>query len=116
MNLLKHCFLGCVVLSASVGSLFGQGQIVFQNGSSTAITNSATGQRAITNTMVGLYVNGNSAATSSSPGWSIQAKTNLVAPGLFFGGVVTTTFPAGTPVAVQVRAWLTATPYSTYEA
>jgi hypothetical protein len=106
-------FIGAVV---GTSPLFGQGQILFQNGNSTAITNwtsypdsTATGKRSPINTMVGLYMNANAAATSVAPGWSLQATTNLAAPGLFFGGIRTTTFPAGTPVAVQVRAWLAST-------
>src|SRR4051812_26604131 len=92
----------CAVL-ADV-SVFGQGQITFQNGASTAITNTTTGQRAAVSTMVGLYLNANTAATAASPGWSLQGATNLAAPGIFFGGTRTTAFPVGTPVAVQVRA------------
>jgi len=112
---MKKLLLTASLMIAAIAA-FGQGQITFQNGSSTAITNSSTGQRVPISTMVGLYLNGNTAATTTSPGWSLQSATNLTAPGVFFGGIVTTTFPAGTPVAVQVRAWLSPTAYASYEA
>jgi hypothetical protein len=103
-----------VSLMVAAAAAFGQGQILFQNGNTTAITNG--NQKASVSTMVGLYLNANTAATTLSPGWSIQGTTNLAAPGLFFGNARTTTFPAGTPVAVQIRAWLTAGSFATYEA
>jgi hypothetical protein len=104
------------LLILSMVSALGQGQILFQNNSATAVTNVVLGQKASASTMVGLYVNANTAATSSSPGWSLQATTNLITGGgLFFGGIRTTTFPAGVPVAVQVRAWLLSASYASYE-
>jgi len=112
---MKKLLLTASLMIAAIAA-FGQGQILFQNGNPTAITNKTTGLKASGSTMVGLYLNSNTAATEASPGWSLEASTNLIATGgLFFGGVRTTTFPAGTPVAVQVRAWLTATPFATYE-
>ncbi len=104
---------------------FGQGQIYFGNSAATAITNAAYDiGRASTNTRVGLYVNANTTALGHhlEPGW-IQAGgfTNLFSPGLFIGGNRTLNqfggnFPAGTPVAVQVRAWLSSTyNYTSYE-
>jgi len=110
---MKKLLLTASLMIAAIAA-FGQGQITFQNGATTAITNTTTGQRAVVSTMVGLYVNANSAATSVSPGWSLQGSTNLTAPGIFFGGTRTTTFPAGTPVAVQVRAWLTSGAFADY--
>jgi len=110
---MKKLLLTVSLMVAAIAA-FGQGQITFQNGNSTAITNTFDNQKAAVSTMVGLYLNANTAATTTAPGWSLQGSTNLAAPGLFFGGIRTTTFPAGTPVAVQVRAWLSATAFADY--
>jgi len=110
---MKKLLLTASLMIAAIAA-FGQGQIVFQNGASTAITNKDGTGNAPISTRVGLYVNANTAATEASAGWSIQGMTNLVAPGVFFGGTRTTTFPAGTAVAVQVRAWQTASAFNDY--
>ena len=97
---------------------YAPGQIIFQNGSTTAITNGSTGQRAATSTRVGFYINPNPNASQFSPGWVIIGNTNLFGPGIFFGGTRTlpSSFSAGTPVAVQVRAWLTIGSFDSFEA
>jgi hypothetical protein len=96
---------------------FGQGQIVFNNSAATGITNHCTGQRASTQTRVGFYVNANTNATTGSFGWHIAGGwTNLYQPGIFLGGIRTLGgFPAGTQVAVQLRAWLSTVPFEDYE-
>lgn len=109
-------------LAASLCLAFSQGQIVFMNNSSTAITNFYTGQRASTDTRVGFYVNADTTVTSqTAPGWVRIYTTNLFVPGIFFGGTrelrddTGVSFPPYTPVAVQVRAWLSAVPYNSLE-
>ncbi len=94
----------------------GQGHIVWQNSSATAITNINTGQRVETNLIrVGLFVNYNTVANWLDSGWSHQATTSFAAPGIFLGGNITLNgFPAGTPIAVQTRAWDAR--FSTWEA
>lgn len=117
-----------IVLGCLCGSVtYGQGYLVFQNGNSTAITNydsrfPPVGGRASIETRVGLYVNADTSAQSDSPGWVHIYTTNLILPGIFFGGMRalvnpsgTILFPAFTPVAVQVRAWRHAIAFETYE-
>lgn len=110
--LVALCAVGLTV------SAFGQGQIISQNSASTAITNLMTGQRAVVSTMVGFYANPNAGAAAGDAGWVLAGgTTNLFSPGIFLGGTRTYSgFAAGTPAAVQVRAWLTAGSFSSYEA
>jgi MYXO-CTERM domain-containing protein len=114
---MKKLLLTLSIVCAA-GVAFGQGQIGFGNATATAITNVATGNKAVTTTRVGFYANATTNVTSLSPGWvNAGGFTNLAAPGVFLGGNRTLGgFPAGTPVAVQVRAWLTTAAFSDYEA
>ncbi len=98
-------------------SAFGQGAVNFVNSPPTKITNSLTGQAAAgssaqDDTQVGLYL--------GSPGTpesllQLVASTNCQVPGLFLGGIRRLPGWIG-PVTAQVRAWLAATVYPTYEA
>ena len=103
---------------AAVIGAFGQGQILSQNDGNHAITNSTTGARAATGTMVGFYGNPNPNATTASPGWVLAGgTTNLISPGIFFGQTrIYQGFPIGVEAAFQVRAWLTTASFPNYEA
>ena len=96
-----------------------QGFIIFQNSSTTGITNGATGLPATgsaadqTDTQVGLYM-GNVGDSVGS--LSLVALTNLNNPGRFSGGTREITGFAPGTVQVQVRAWLASTVYPSYEA
>jgi len=118
---MKKLLLALSLLGVTVAA-FGQGQIIFQNGTSTAITNSTTSDKAVTSTRVGFYINANTSATTLDSGWVRIYTTNLSAAGIFLGGTRTLTndtgtasFPGGTAVAVQVRAWLTTAQFTDYE-
>jgi hypothetical protein len=107
------------VLMVSTVATFGQGFIIFANSSTTGITNSVTGLGAVgsaadqTDTQVGLYL-----GTVGTPVGSLTlvAQTNFNNPGRFSGGTREINgFNPGT-VTVQIRAWLAATVYPSYEA
>lgn len=110
--LVAFCVLGVTVCA------FGQGQVISQNSSATAVTNRVTGARAAVATVAGFYANPNAAATATSPGWVLAGGTaNFAAPGLFVGGTRDYAgFPAGTAASFQVRAWLTTGSFANYEA
>lgn len=107
------------VLAVSTVATFGQGFIIFQNSSTTGITNGVTLAGAVgtaadqTDTQVGLYL-----GTVGTPVGSLQlvAQTNFNNPGRFSGGTRQIDTVAPGNVTVQVRAWLAATVYPSYEA
>lgn len=111
-------FLVAAVVILGAGPGFGQGQLIFQNSSATAITNALTGQAvpgssAQDDTQVGLYVGNVGAPVNSMT--LVGPTTNLWTAGRFAGG--TRTLPGWTgTVQLQVRCWLASTVYPSYEA
>ncbi len=118
---MKKLLLTLCITVCATSFLHAQGALVFQNNSASAITNVSTGLRAVVATRVGLYVNPNSAATTETAGWvAAGGFANLAAAGIINAGTRLLTnnganIPGGSPVAVQVRAWLTAGAFTTYE-
>jgi hypothetical protein len=115
---MKKLILSALLMTATVGA-FGQGILIFANSSTTGITNGLTGSGSVgdavaqNDTQVGLYI-GNVGDSVSS--LSMIAQTNFAGPGQFRGGTRTLAgWGAGT-VQVQIRAWLAATVYASYEA
>ena len=114
---MKTLLLSALLLAATT-SAFAQGFLIFQNSSTTTITNNCTGLPAEggpaqDDTQVGLYL-----GTVGTPVGSLQlvAQTNFNNPGRFSGGTRQIDTVAPGNVTVQVRAWLASTVYPTYEA
>jgi len=113
---MKKLILTSALLAMAV-TAFGQGQIVFNNGTPTKITNSVTGVALAggVNSKVALYIASGSSAAENTLAFQATAQTNLFAAGLFQGGVRTLGLPGG-PITLQVRAWAAANnTYATYE-
>jgi len=113
---MKALLLSAFLLATAISAL-AQGFLIFQNSSTTGITNSVTGVPAYgdavaqNDTQVGLYM-GNVGDPVSS--LSLVTTTNCNNPGRFSGGV--RLIPGWTGlVQIQVRAWLASTVYPSYE-
>lgn len=106
--------LFAILLGGALNSL-AQGTFAFYNNGATAITNGIAGTRA-TGLTVGMYFSTNT--NSPSTGVFVlnpNAMTNLLAPGIFFGGRRTVPgVPAGSYIMVRICAW--DTNYPSWEA
>jgi hypothetical protein len=116
---MKKLILAALLMTATVAS-YGQGILIFANGSTNNIFNGVSGLPSYgTNdlntidTQVGLYI-GNVGDSVGS--LTLITQTNCANPGRFAGG--TRTLVGWNPglVQVQVRAWLAGTIYGSYEA
>jgi len=117
---MKRLLLACSVLLTAVGA-FAQGQINFANTSTTLITTTSGGTTASIsgagNYTIGFYAG--PAGSAESALTLAGTALNGALAGRFSGGnpypLPSPTYPAGTTIAFQVRAWSTAAG-SSYEA
>lgn len=99
------------VALAAAFQTFGQGTVVFQNASASAVTNSLTGARVVAGTtfLVALYYLPDSPTAPTSgefDGVPALRTTGFTAAGIYVGGTLTApTTPSGAPGWFQVRAW-----------
>ena len=106
---MKKLLLVALAALCVPGQMHGQnGRISFNNNSSTAVTNSLTGERAAAGTTfrVGLYAAPD--GTTDETLFTLVTYTNFFAPGLFIGGERTLPFAGNSYVMLQVRVWETA--------
>jgi len=116
---MKKILLACTALLAAVGA-YGQGQVAFANTSTTLLStnvNGVSGTATGAGTYrVGLYVG--AVGTAEDSLMMVGLATNNALAGRFSGGnpfaLPSPTYPAGTPLDFQVRAW-TLTSGNTYE-
>lgn len=115
---MKKLILAALLMSAAVAS-FGQGQLIFANGSTNNIFDGRTGlpstgsAAAQDDTQVGLYI-GNVGDSVAS--LTLITQTNCNNIGRWSGGIRTLAGWNPGTVQVQVRAWLASTIYGSYEA
>jgi hypothetical protein len=107
---MKKILLACTALLAAVGA-YGQGQVAFANTSTTLLSTNVGGNSGTAtgagNYRVGLYVG--SVGTPEASLTIVGLATNNALAGRFSGGnpflLPSPTYPGGTPLDFQVRAW-----------
>lgn len=115
---MKKLILAALLMTAAVAS-YGQGILIFANGSTNNIFDSRTGlpstgsAAASDDTQVGLYIGNVGDAVGSL---SLITQTNCNNIGRFAGGTRTLVGWNPGTVQVQIRAWLASTVYQSYEA
>lgn len=107
---MKKLLIAAVLTLVSVGA-FGQGQVIFNNGGATKVTNSVTGQAVAAGTFckeaMYMAVGFNAPTNSLQIEGVFSAVTGVPQAGLITSTTRTTTYAPG-PVTIQVRAWFSA--------